>query len=333
MGGGGQANKGQATTAANQQTAANNQDMALSKQYGGQEADIFNRLFGKSGSLNGMMNPASLTQSGLNPAYKAQFNQGSDQLAQNYKQQRGSLAQSWANSGMGTNNTPSGFQADQMRKLGSSEADSRGSLFTGLMGDQYKDALSNFWNANNIASGQSASATGGSTTGAGNAGSSSAALYGTAGQYHPSTFGSIAGSALQAGGQVGAGMAMRPAEGSLILMADGSRKKIEELRKGEFLMGIDGRADELIDDPQVSIQQICEVLTKDLKLRCSLTHALVRSRAGYAIAAKSLGDTVDTDNGPEPILEVRILGERVPCFHLYLKRSHGFNSCGFWSLE
>jgi len=335
MGGGGQANSGQASTAAAQQTAANNQDMALSAQYGGQEQQIFNKLFGsggKGGTLSQFMDPKSLTNPNFNPAYQTQWSQDQNQIAKNYQQQRGSLAQSWANSGMGTNNTPSGFQADQMRQLGSSEADTRGATYAGLKGQQYSDALSNFWNANNLASGQAASATGGSTTGAGNAGSSSAALYGTAGQYHPPAYGSIIGSGLQAGGTVGAA-AMCPAEGSLIRMADNSRKKVEDLKKGDKLQGVDGKPDELLDDPLATVQEVCEVFTTDCKGRVSLTHALVRPAGGYAIAARALGETVDTDFGPRAIVEVRRAGERLVCFHLVLKRSHGYNADGFWSLE
>lgn len=348
MGGGGQANSGQASTAAAQQTAANNQDMALSKQYGGQEQAIFNRLFGSGasggGTLSGMMDPKSLNTGTPTGAYQTAWNNSQNQIAQNYAQQKGSLAQSWANSGMGSNNTPSGFQADQQRKLGSSEADSRGSTYTGIVGQQHSDALNNFWNANNIAAGQQASATGGSNAGAGNAGSSSSAIYGTAGQYHPSQAGQIIGSALGAAGQVGAGMmtgggstaasaAMCAAEGSMVRMADGSRKLVEELAKGDQLLGADSKPDELTADPQPSVQEICEVNTAKGKVTVSLTHAFVRDSGGYAIAAASLGEYVETDEGSAPILGVRMAGERRVCFHLFLKRSHGYNVDGFWSLE
>lgn len=324
MGGGThQVNNQQANAADANATAASNQNLALSKQYGGQEADIFNRLFGKSGSLNGMMDPKSLTQTGLNPAYQSQYNQASNQIAKGYSDQRGSLARSWANSGMGANNTPNGFQSDQMRKLGSSEADTRGATFSGLMGTQYQDALKNFWNAHNVAAGQAANTGTTSVSGATGAGNTQAELFGTAGKQK------------QTGTSAATGIAESfcPAEGSQILLANGTRKKIEDLRKGDFLFGIDSKPDELIDDPQVSAQQVCEVLTRKTKTRCSLTHAFVRSAGGYAIAAKSLGEQIDTDYGPSAVLEVRILGEKMVCFHLFLKRSHGFNSDGMWSLE
>lgn len=187
--GGGQANSGQASTAAAQQTAANNQDMSLSKQYGGQEQQIFSKLFGtgggSGGTLSGMMDPSSLNTGTPTGAYKTAWNNAQNNIAQSYAGQRGSLAQQFANGGATSRSTPNGFQADQMNQLSRGEADTRGSTYTGIVGQQHQDALNNFWNANNIASGQSAQATGGSTTGAGNAGSSSASIYGTAGAYHP----------------------------------------------------------------------------------------------------------------------------------------------------
>lgn len=210
--GGGQANSGQASTAAAQQTAANNQDMAISAQNSATQQRMINTLFGNgspgsSGTLTGMMNPASLTQNNFNPAYQAQWNQAQGQIAQNYALQRGQLAQGWANSGMSSNNTPSGFQADQQRQLASSEADARGSTYAGLKGQQYQDSLNNFWNSSNIASGNAATAGSTATQSAGNAGSSSAQIYGTAGQYHANP---VASSLIGAGGQVGAAAAGKP---------------------------------------------------------------------------------------------------------------------------
>src|SRR5579871_4564760 len=102
MGGGGQANSGQAATAAAQQSAADQQQMQIAGQNSALQQRMVNMLFGNgspgsTGTLSGMLNPANLTQAGLNPAYKAQFNQGSDQIAQNTANQRGQLARSFAN--------------------------------------------------------------------------------------------------------------------------------------------------------------------------------------------------------------------------------------------
>jgi hypothetical protein len=140
--GGGQANSGQASTAAAQQTAANTQDMQISAANAARQQQLTNTLFGNgspgsTGTLSGMMNPANLTQTGLNPAYQAQFNQGLNTIGQSTAQQRGQLAQSFANSGATGNSTPTGFQADQMRQLGSSQADQQGQLYSGLIGNLF----------------------------------------------------------------------------------------------------------------------------------------------------------------------------------------------------
>jgi hypothetical protein len=42
---------------------------------------------------------------------------------------------------------------------------------------------------------------------------------------------------------------MCAAEGSKVLMVNGTRKAIEELVKGDRVLGVDGKPDELIDDP------------------------------------------------------------------------------------
>jgi hypothetical protein len=81
------------------------------------------------------------------------------------------------------------------------------------------------------------------------------------------------------------------------------------------------------------VQEICEVKTAELKGRFSLTHTLVRHSGGYAFAGKCLGELVDSDHGPSRVMEVRMTGEKMVCFHIFLKRSHGYNVSGYWSLE
>lgn len=336
--GGGQANSGQAKQAAAQQTAASNQDMALSKQNQAQQSQLFSTLFGKGGpsgggTLSGMLDPNSLNAKGLNPAYQTQFNQASDQIAKNYAGQRGSLAQAFANQGATSGSTPSGFQADQMRKLGNSEADTRGATYTGMAGQQHQDALQNFWNASNIASGNAATSGQTATTGAGNSGSSSAALYGTAGQPRPGIGTSLIGAAGTVGGGLAQGAAMCPAEGTQILMADGRRLAVEHIKAGDKVIGVDGKPDEIVADSIQSVQDVVEVRTAENTTRVSLTHAFVRRAGGYTIAAKCLGEMLETDNGPRTVLEVRRLKEKMACRHIMLKRSHGYNCDGMWSLE
>lgn len=336
-GGGGQTNSGQASTAAAQQTAANNQDMAISAQNAALQQRMTNALFGNgspgsTGSLSGMMNPANLTQSSLNPAYTAQFNQGKNQLAQSTAQQKGSLAQSFANSGATGNSTPSGFQQDQMRQLGSSQADQQGTLYSTLMGKQYTDALNNFWNANNIASGNAATGASTSVGSAGNAGSSSAGIYSTAGQQTPSTLNSIIGAAGTAGSGAAMGATMCPADGSMILMADGSLKKVELIVAGDLVLGMDILADEVIDI-QPTLQSVCLVSAAERQTTVSESHTFERHDGGYAFALKSEGEMLSLVGGGQRVVSVIPLMEKKMCRHIMLKRSHGYCSDGFWSLE
>lgn len=322
-----QVNSGQASAADAATTAATNQSTALSKQTGAQEAQQYATLFGsggKGGTLSGFLDPNSINQKGLNPAYQTQWNQAQDQIAQNYQQQRGSLAQAFANQGATSSSTPSGFQADQMRKLGSSEADTRGSTYTGLVGQQHNEAVQNLFNASNIAAGQGASAGSTAVQGAGNSANAQAALFGTAGKQ------------AQTGTSAATGIteaAICPAEGSQILMADGRRLSIEHIAKGDKVIGVDGGPDEVIADSIQSVQDVVEVRTAECRTRVSLTHAFVRHAGGYAIAAKCLAEVLDTDHGPRTVLEVRRLKEKMACRHIMLKRSHGYNCDGVWSLE
>lgn len=207
--GGGQANKGQATASFNTSQAASAQDLALSKQNQAYQQQAHDALFGKpggsGGSLTSFMDPASLTASKLSAPYQTQFNQASDTMGRDYANQRGSLAQSWVNRGATGSGVPSGFQADQERKLGSEQADARGSTYANLAGQQHQDALSNFWNANNIYSGNAATSQSGALAGSGQAGSTANGIYGVAGQWHPSQAMGLVGAALGAGGSIAGG--------------------------------------------------------------------------------------------------------------------------------
>lgn len=337
MGGGGQSNSRQATQAANQQTAASQQDMALSAQNAATQKQMLSKLFGtgsggNEGSLGGMLDPAKLNDANLSGAYKSAYNQGTNQLSKDYANQKGSLAQAWANKGMTSGSTPSGFQADQERQLGGAEADSRGQAFTGALGAQHQEALNNFWNAGNIASGQAATAGNNALTGAANSGNSSASIYGTAGAYHPSPFGSALGAGLGAAGTVGAA-AMCPTSGMKIMMADRTAKPVEELTKGDALLGIDGAADELVEIELSRPVHVCDVSTAFRTVRVSVTHTFERADGGWVCAGSAKDDVVETLTGAEKITAVECLDEPQVCYYIRTKRSHGYVVEGYYSFE
>lgn len=336
--GGGQANSGQASQAASQQTAASNAEMQLAQQNSALQKRMTNTLFGSgapgsTGTLSGFMDPSSINQKGLNPAYQTQFNEGKDQLGQSTAQQRGSLAQQFANSGATSSSTPNGFMADQMNKLGRGQADAQGQLYSTLKGSQYSDALNNFWNANNIASGNAATAGGTANSALGNSGSSSASIYGTAGQPTPGALNSLIGAAGTVGAGAASGAAMAcPVDGSLILMADNTWKKVEDLLVGDRILGMDRRGDEVLD-VQPTLQTVCAIFTPHKNVTVSNSHTFERFHGGYSFAAKAFGEALDIEGGPEVVIEVRTLADKVMCRHIMLKRSHGYCVNHFWSLE
>lgn len=330
MGGGPKrVNPGQANQSAANADAASKQSLSQAEYNQQLQKRMVDTLFGNggkgsTGSLSPFLDPSKLNESNLTGAFKSGYNQDTNQLAKDYSNQKGSLAQSWANRGMGSGSTPSGFQADQERRLGSSEADTRGRTFTGALGAQHGEALSNFWNANNIASGNAANSSGAAATNAGNAGSTASGIYGTAGRQ------------AQTGTSAATGIteaALCPTSGMKILMADRTWKLIEELQQGDNLFGLDGVADQLINIEVSRPQHVCDVATNFRSVRVSVTHCFERVAGGFAIAGSSKGDEVETLNGSERIISVDLLAEQQICYRLSTRRAHGYVVEGFFSLE
>lgn len=324
-----QVNSGQAGQSATDAHAATTQDLAISKQNQAYQARLMGMLFGSgakgsSGSLTGFMDPSKLDEANLTGAYKSAYSQGTDQLAKDYSNARGSLAQSWANRGMGSNSTPSGFQADQERQLGSSLADSRGAAFSDALGKQHGEALNNFWNANNVASGHAATSGTTATTAASGAGNTAAGIFGTAGKQAQT------GTSPQTGI---AEAALCVTAGMRILKPGDEWIQAEFLKPGDILLGIDGRGDEVIEVEQTAPQLVCDVATLERTARVSGTHAFDRADGGYVCAGSALGETLNTLAGREDVIAVEQLPDHQVCYYIRVKRSHGYNVEGFWSLE
>lgn len=331
MGGGPKpVNSGQSKVSAQDAHAASSQDLALSKQNQAYQARLMGMLFGtgapgsSSGSMTGFMDPKKLDEANLTGAYKSAYNQGTNQLAKDYSNVRGSLAQSWANRGMGSNSTPSGFQADQERQLGSSLADSRGAAFSDALGKQHGESLSNFWNANNIASGNAASTGSTATTAAGGAGNTAAGIFSTAGK-QAQTGTSAATGITEAALCVTAGMR--------VMLPGGEWMKAEFLKAGDIILGIDSVGDTVVEVEETKPQSVCDVATIERTVRVSVTHAFERADGGYVCAGSAKNETVNTITGREQVIGVEQLEESQICYHIRVKRSHGYNVEGFWSLE
>lgn len=330
MGGGPKpVNSGQAATSSANANAASQQSLALSAQNAATEKQMLSKLFGtgqgdNQGSLGGMLDPSKLNEANLSGAYKSAYNQSTNQLSKDYANQKGSLAQDWANKGMTSGSTPSGFQADQERKLGSAEADTRGQAFTGALGAQHQETLNNFWNAGNIASGQAATAGGNAATNAGNAGQTATGIFSTAGKQAQT------GTSAQTGITEAA---LCPTSGMKIMMADRTAKPVEELTKGDALLGIDGAADELVEIELSRPVHVCDVSTAFRTVRVSVTHTFERADGGWVCAGSAKDDVVETLTGAERVTAVECLDEPQVCYYIRTKRSHGYVVEGFYSFE
>lgn len=144
------------------------------------------------------MDPTSLTQKGLTGTYGQQYRVAADQNANQQQQAVKTTLQDLNNRGMGA--TPAGFAADQERKAYADQASTNATNYAAASGQQNTDALTNYWNANNMLN------TYGTTQGAqaisnnqGAAGTNTS-LYGTASQQKPGLLGSLVSGAASVGG-------------------------------------------------------------------------------------------------------------------------------------
>jgi hypothetical protein len=331
-----QVNSGQASQANTAANASEQQSGALSAENLREQQQNFNYLFGqngKGGSLTPFMDPNSLNASKPTGAYAAGLNNTNNQVAKDYANQRGSLAQSWANRGS-ANGAPSGFQADQERKLGQSEADTRGNLFAETVGQQHQDALNNFWNANAIASGQASGARTGALQGAENQGSTAANIYGTAGrQAAPSA---IPGALIGAGGAAGAAALgnptlMCPARGAKIRTKRGD-VAVEDLHLSDQILQFNARYFPLLELPvPVSTSVIAIETQRGHRTLVGDRHAFV-SPGGYVEAHESKLAVVKVHGGEDLIEKVIPAGE-FDVFPLKVGGNHSYLCDGFWSLD
>ena len=341
-----QVNPAQAGAADSGASAAAAQSAGLSDVNNQEHQTLFNTLFGdptrtgSSGSLSGFLDPNRLKVDRPGGTYGLQWNQAQDQIGKNYADQRGRLAENSANRGF-SGGLPSGFEEDQSRKLAAAEADSRGQAFTNLAGRSYEDAKSNFWNAANIANGQSAGTDGAALQGAGQAGQTYSNLYGTAGRQASSNgFGSALGSKLGTAG----GAVLCPALGALITMFDGTGKKVEDLEAGDSILQFGGGKATLTANPSHSIQRCVEISTDcGRHTVVGRNHAFVLKSGGYQDAEASVTERVlclgksggsngaDTGDRDEEITSAVNTADRA-VFLLELGGNHTYLCDGFWSL-
>jgi hypothetical protein len=331
--GGGQANSGQATTAANNADAASQQNLALSNTMGARYNQLMSQFFGSGapgskGTLSGFLDPNSLNVTTPTGAYKLNYENTVKQTENESRGNQANIIRQAAANGLGLS---SPAIAEMARRTGLDTANLKGQDFASAVTQQHNDALQNFWGATNVASGQASGAGTGAVAGASGAGSTAANVYGTAGAYHAPAAATIAGSALEAGGAVGAA-AMCPASGSKVLMADGSHKNVEDLRKGDSVRAIDGTVDMLTADPIPGWQDVVTVRTSDFAVCVSKSHWFDRSICGYVLAGDSLSESLRTQKGNQVVSEIVPGAAKERCWDLTLSPSHSYCVDGFWSL-
>ena len=323
-------------TAQSSSAGAQAADQALASQanqstaYAKQAHDILFGADGKSGNLSGFLDPKSLDISAPSGVYKTQYNQDVSNIAQQSKQVQGSVARNLASRGFG--NAPAGFAADEERQAAQDQVAQEGAAFTNYAGKSYQDALQNFWNATNIATGAGAAATNAAISADSSAANNYANLYGSAIQPTPSALGTVLGGGMQAGGEIGAAAVKCPCEGGMLLLHDGREIAVETLRKGDELRGIDGQPCPLLEDPRIVTRPSVEVKVMKGKTRCSSDHTFSLPFGGYEYAFKSAAKNVRYGEDFLTVMGVEEIGEQT-VYVLEIGGSHSYRVDGFWSLS
>jgi hypothetical protein len=134
-------------------------------------------------------------------------------------------------------------------------------------------------------------------------------------------------------GAVGGGLAgnpaLCPAEGSLILMADGSEKLVEDIVAGDQICGANGEK-EPITYVVMGISPLLELQTRDgSKVVCSPSHTLI-SDDGFVLAFESFGRKIRTKRGWDYVTKVEMRGQG----KVFDPRSamHSYCANGIWAL-
>ena len=122
-----------------------------------------------------------------------------------------------------------------------------------------------------------------------------------------------------------------PAEGSFYRMADGNQKRVETLKVGEWLKGIDGE-DEQIEEIQSVISPILLIKIEDnYTSRVSRVHAYALPAGGFTVASHCLGKVVKTVGGPKKVYSVEWAG-KARVFNVITGGSHTYCADGVWAL-
>jgi hypothetical protein len=146
-------------------------------------------------------------------------------------------------------------------------------------------------------------------------------------------------SMLNAGAQLGGAAigAYCPAEGAKILLFDGTEKPVEELKSGDVLMGVDGKACPVLEDPSPRVQKVVKVesFVSGLKSRVGVMHTFMTLHGGYEFAGQIEGKKVRT--GAALRTDATTIDKVLPggtgiVFPLQIGGTHTYRADGFWAL-
>lgn len=251
--------------------------------------------------------------------------------ASNYSQAAKAVGESTAAEGGGTNPLPTGASIQLKQEVANSAASSESAQETEINQADYAQGYNEWGNA---ASGLEAIATGENPLGYENAETNSGNTANTEANAIAEEDNSWINAAIGAAGSIGASAetAWCPAKGTMILMADGSEKLIEEIRVGDEIRGVDGMG-QTVQRVESAVVPIVRVVTKDEDaMRCSWSHTFVRVGGGFTVARDAAGTQILFREKPTRVMRVDPQVGRSEVFNLFTDGSHTYCANGFWSM-
>jgi hypothetical protein len=249
---------------------------------------------------------------------------------QQYANAKKSLAENQAAQGGGNSMLPSGVASQQAATLGSAAANQAQSGLTQNLQASYNQGYQNYNNALSgelsVAGQQNATGMANAATGMSNSANSEANAVQQANQEATNNIMGLATGAIS-----GAAGVMCPVAGSLFLMSDGTEKPVETLIVGEQLMGLDGEPQTIEEIQSAAVPIVCVKTENGHTARNSVIHAFAVPVGGFVVAAKSLGKTILTAEGPSKVVSVSREPEQ-RAYNVVTDGSHTYRADGVWAL-
>jgi hypothetical protein len=322
--------KGDSTAQAGEQSSQafqNTLQSAFSSQYANQQNSL--------NYLNGKMQ-AQVNQGGQGynaSTLAAMRTSANDQVASAYQGAKAASQNTQFNEG--GQNLPSGVNAQINAAVGSQAAQAQAGAQQGITQSNAQLQNSNYWNAVGTLSGVAGMQNATGLAGAANsAGDTTATLGNTVNAANQSqllgALGGIAGGAGSAFGGAMSGGLLCPAEGSLILLADGTERLVEWLAVGDQIAGQDGKA-QTIDTITSAVLPVIWVITEDgHMLTNSFTHCYAMRDGGFVIAAQSFDKEINTTLGYSKVTSTVAWGS-AKVFSIETQGTHTYRADGVWA--